>query len=85
MPITCYTIDANVTFENGTQAHYTCMLNVTDNHVDRFEISYNKRFGMNFVPDATYVISVSSSCDIVRNTISVHVQMGTESSKCFLS
>ena len=59
------------------------MLNVTDSNVDSFEISYNECFGMNFVPDATYVISVSRTCDISMNTI--NAPLGPESSNCFLS
>ena len=58
------------------------MLNVSDNNLDRFEISYNEHFSVNVVPDATYVISASSTCDISMNT--VNVQLGPESSKCFL-
>ena len=70
-----------VTFKNGTQARYTCMLNVSDN-LDRFEISYNECFSVNFVPDASYVISVSSTCNISMNT--TNVQLGPESSRCSL-
>ena len=70
-----------VIFKNGTQADYTCMLNVSDN-LDRFEISYNECFSVNFVPKAVYVISVSSTCDISMNT--TNVQLGPESSKYFL-
>ena len=83
MPITCYTIDVNVTFVDGTQAHYTHMLNVTDNNMDRFEINYNEHFGVNVVSDATYNISVSSACDNSMNP--TNTQLGPESSKCFLS
>ena len=80
MPITCYAIDANVTFGDGTQARYTQMLNVSDN-MDRFEISYNEHFDVNFVCGATYDISVSSTCDISMNA--TNAQLGPESSKFF--
>ena len=58
------------------------MLNVTDNNIDKFEISYNEHFDVNFVCGATYDITVSSTCDISMNTR--NVQLGPESSKCFL-
>ena len=65
---------------DGTQTRY--MLNVIDNNVSVI-ISYNEHFGVNVVSDATYNISVSSTCDNSMNP--TNTQLGPESSKCFLS
>ena len=83
LPITYYGIDATVKFGNLTQARY--MVNVTDNNMDRFSISYNEHFDVNVMHDATYNISVSSTCDISLNTGATSIQVPPEfSSKCFL-
>ena len=51
------------------------MLNVSDNNVSVI-ISYNECFGVNFVPSATYDISVNFA-------VYIHLRP-PESSKCFL-
>ena len=62
LSISQYTINASVTFMNGSQANYVSN-NIKDTSGDsmgRFNVSYNDSFDEELVPKATYNFTVNS-------------------------
>ena len=63
LPVSLYTINASVTFMNGSRTNYVS-INIMDTSGDsmgRFNVSYNKSFDEELVPNAAYIFTVNSA------------------------
>ena len=72
LPITGYTINATVTYNNGSTRNYTS-IHINDTlggNVGRFNVSYNDIFEEELEPNATYSFNVITSSMIRSNDTS---------------
>ena len=62
LPVSLYTINASVTFMNGSQTNYVSnnIVDTSGDSMGRFNVSYNDSFDEALVPNATYVFTVNS-------------------------
>ena len=62
LPVTLYTINASVTFMNGSQTNYVSnnIMDTSGDSMGRFSVSYNDSFDEELVPEATYVFTVKA-------------------------
>ena len=62
LPVSLYTINASVTFMNGSQTNYVSnnIMDTLGDSMGRFNVSYNDSFDEELVPNATYVFTINS-------------------------
>ena len=62
LPVSLYTINASVTFMNGSQTNYVSnnIMDTSGDSMGRFNVSYNDHFDEALVPNTTYVFTVNS-------------------------
>ena len=62
LPVSLYTINASVTFMNGSQTNYVSnnIMDTSGDSMGRFNVSYNDSFDDKLVPNATYVFAINS-------------------------
>ena len=62
LPVSIYTINASVTFMNGSQTNYVSnnIMDTLGDSMGRFIVSYNDHFDEALVPNTTYVFTVNS-------------------------